>query len=185
MLRARSIDGEDDDSTVKVRPLSAQDVEASLWALDGFKCEIDRLPDRSVESCSLTAEQDEGEIEEVGQGERDVDKLFTDEQEDFLDRHGPLSIDLDELLALGPTDALVWAVRSRTLDRTVKLELWTLADGSTVLEVSTKVAPDEADGALAELLDYLADRLLDVASTQETKTRAALERLVEARSPSD
>jgi hypothetical protein len=72
----------------------------------------------------------------------------------------------------------VWAVRSTALGRTVKLELWTLADGSTVLEVSTKVELDEASEVEAELLDYLYRRNLDVAATQETKTRAALESLI-------
>ncbi len=65
VLRARKVVDDDDDSSVKMRPMTSEEA----WALipeyfeeDEFKCEIDRTPSREVSSCSLKAGQDTGEI---------------------------------------------------------------------------------------------------------------------------
>lgn len=65
VLRARKITGDDDDSTVKLRPLARDEIDPSWLDVDGMKCEIDRLLDRETPSCSLTVVQDAGEIDDV------------------------------------------------------------------------------------------------------------------------
>lgn len=175
ILRGRSKVDDEDDTTVKLRPMAADDVAAEWFALDGFKCEIDRTLDKSVSSCSLTVIQDEGELEDVADGERDIDKLFSTEQEELLAAHAPTEVAWDALLPLGPVKAQVWKVKPKTFGSKLTVELWQLPDSSRLLEVSLRATPDQADDELASLASYLGSRGFDVGGQQETKTRAALE----------
>jgi hypothetical protein len=176
ILRARDVEGGEDDSTVKLRPLDAAAVDASWLAVDGFKCEIDRVPGRSVSSCSLSVDQDEGEIAEVGAGERPIDKLFSGEQEDLFAAHGP-RVDWAALVALGPVPARVWKIETAALPEKLTAELWSLPDGAEVLELSMKVDAPDADAAQVALLEWIVRRGLPLAGDQESKTRRALELL--------
>lgn len=175
ILRGRSKADASDDSTVKFRPMDASEVDSEWLALDGFKCEIDRTLAKSVSSCSLAAAQDEGELEDIAKGERDIDKAFSSEQEDLLAAYSPIGVEWADLLPLGPVDARVWKVKPKTFDSKLTMELWTLSDSSRFLEVSLRAAPADADGMLAALATYLESRGFDVDAEQETKTRAALE----------
>lgn len=175
ILRARSIAGDDDDSTVKVRPAGADDVDRDWLSEDGFKCELDVTPARATSSCSLTREQDEGEIEDVEAGDRGVQKLFDDEQEQFFEEHGGDAATMDELADLGPIDAQVLDVVPEDLGVEITVELWALPDGSRLLEVSRKTTTDRASDALDELLAWLDGSGISVSDAQETKTRRALE----------
>ncbi|MCK6533333.1 MAG: hypothetical protein L6Q84_10220 [Polyangiaceae bacterium] len=175
ILRGRSKADASDDSTVKFRPMDAGEVDSEWLALDGFKCEIDRTLAKSVSSCSLTAVQDEGELEDIAEGERDIDKAFSSEQEALLAAYSPIEAEWDALLPLGPVDARVWKVKPKTFDSKLTMELWTLPDSSRFLEVSLRVAPADADDDLAALATYLESRGFDVGAGQETKTRTALE----------
>jgi hypothetical protein len=176
ILRAREIRGDDDDSTVKLRPLAAEDVDASWFDVEGFKCEIDHLVAGETPTCSLTVVQDEDEIDDVADGVRGIDKLFSAEQEQLLAEYGP-GLGWDDLVALGPIEARVWTVATDALPAKLTAELWYMPDGTQVLEVSMKVPVDEADDGEAELSDWLAGRGLALATEQETKTRRALESL--------
>lgn len=175
ILRARSVHDGDDDSTVKLRPLAADEVDPAWFQDAGFKCEIDASPVSATSSCSYTTDQDEDEIEEAGDGERDLDKLFSSEQEDFLAIHGPY-VDWGELTPLGPIDALVWKVESELLPSALTAEHWDLPGGE-MLEVSIKVEASEADERMDELLGWLADHDVPLSPEQESKTRRALEAL--------
>ena len=57
MLRARLVKGDDDDSTVKFRPVEAAKISEEWKQLKGFKLEADCVGDRVVCSASLTAIQ--------------------------------------------------------------------------------------------------------------------------------
>jgi hypothetical protein len=176
ILRARSVHGDDDDSTVKVRPLAADQVDPVWFQQAGFKCELDATPASSVSSCSFTTEQEEDQIEEADGGERDVDTLFSSEQEDFLAAFGPLYLDWDELAPLGPIDALVWKLESYDLPAPLTAERWRLPD-SEMLELSIKVDEADGDAAMEDFLAWLADRGVPLSAEQESKTRRALEAL--------
>jgi hypothetical protein len=180
ILRAREIDGEPDDSTVKLRPFELADLDTQFRALDGLKCEIDRSPDTATSACSLKVEQDEGEIADVGGGDRAIDKLFSSEQEAMLAAHGP-AIGWDALVPLGPIQARVWTLRSDELLDKVTAELWYMPDGTQTLELSMKVDGEDAELGMAELIDFVEGRGLMLDKEQESKTRRALEALAATR----
>jgi hypothetical protein len=176
ILRAREIEGEPDDSTLKLRPFEMTDLATQFRALDGLKCEVDRLPDTATPACSLKIEQDDGEIAAVGEGDREIDKLFSSEQEAMFAAYGP-AIDINALAPLGPIHARVWTLRSDALLDKVTAELWYMPDGTQTLELSMKVDADDAELGMAELLDFIEDRGLMIDKEQESKTRRALEAL--------
>jgi hypothetical protein len=174
ILRAREIDGDDDDSTVKLRPFTRPELDDELRANDDMKCEIDRDPDGATSACSLKIEQAEGQIDDVVAGDRQLRVLFSAEQEYMFDVHGP-GLAMSELVPLGPIPARVWTLRTDEVPEKVTAELWYMPDGSQVLELSTKVDVDDADDAMDDLLDFVSDRDIDLDATQESKTKRALE----------
>jgi hypothetical protein len=176
ILRAREIDGEPDDSTVKLRPFELADLATEFRALDGLKCELDRLPDAATPACSLKVEQDDGEIAEVGDGTRAIDKLFSSEQEAMLATYGP-ALGFEALVTLGPIAARVWTLRSAALPDKATAELWYMPDGTQTLELSMKVDVDDADAGMTDLIELVESRGLHLDKEQESKTRRALEAL--------
>ena len=60
------------------------------------------------------------------------------------------------------------------LDRTLVAELWLYPDGSRVVELSTRCAPEEAFQVAAEARAHLAQAGVDLSGEQQTKTRKAL-----------
>lgn len=174
ILRARKTFDGPDDSTVKLRPLTADEVDPSWFELDGFKCEEDRVGAGAVSSCSLSVEQTQGEIDAVAAGEREIVKLFSGEQEDFAFAIVGFS-EWGAVVPLGPVAASVWKVRVKHLDRRLTFERWTLPDGTQLLEVSVRVAAADADATQEALRAYLEGRGFDASSEGETKTRAALD----------
>jgi hypothetical protein len=174
ILRAREIDGEPDDSTVKLRPFELGDLAHSFRTLDGLKCEVDRSPDTATPACSLKVEQDDGEIAAVGHGDREIDKLFSSEQEAMFAAYGP-AIGWDALATLGPIRARVWTLRSDELLDKVTAELWYMPDATQTLELSMKVDGDDAELGMAQLIELVEDHGLALDKEQESKTRRALE----------
>src|SRR5262245_7537414 len=69
-LRARLVKGDDDDSTVKFRPVEAARIPKDWKERDGFKLEADCVGPRVVCSASLTVIQKRDEIDEVAKGKR-------------------------------------------------------------------------------------------------------------------
>jgi len=182
ILRAREIDGDADDSTVKLRPFTLADLDTQFRTLDGLKCEIDRSPDASTSACSLKIEQDEGEIAAVGRAERPIDELFSSEQQAMLATHGP-AVAFAQLLALGPVRARVWTLQTQALPAKVTAELWYLPDGAQTLELSMKVKVEDADEGMGLLVDFVADKGLELDKDQDSKTRRALEAFAAATTP--
>ena len=72
-LRARLVKGDDDDSTVKFRPVEAASISKDWTRLKGFKLEADCVGDRVVCSASLTALQKRDEIDKVAKGKRPIE----------------------------------------------------------------------------------------------------------------
>ncbi|HEY5945759.1 MAG TPA: hypothetical protein VIV40_09720 [Kofleriaceae bacterium] len=177
ILRARQIDDAADESTVKLRPFTLAQLAPQFRDLDGLKCEVDRLPDSATPSCSLKVEQDRGEIAAVDRGDRDLDQLFSTEQEALLAAYGP-PIGLDALAVLGPIRARVWTLRSAELSEAATAELWYMPDGGETLELSMKVDSGDAELGMAELIDFIEARGLELDKEQESKTRRALEALI-------
>jgi hypothetical protein len=81
VLRARVTQGDDDDSTVKLRPVDLADDEASWQQIGGIRIELDVVGHKRVPSAKLDGEPDRGEIEEVEARQRPVGSLFSGKQD--------------------------------------------------------------------------------------------------------
>ena len=158
VLRARVTDGDDDDSTVKLRPLPLPDVPARWTATDGVRIELDVVGKKQVPSAKVDGQPDRGEIERVEHGALELSKLFTKAQEALVAGELPSGTSLNDLGVLGPVDARKWDLPPGTFPHTLAVEEWSLPDGTHFIELSFKVAPDEAQAAeraFHALLDHL------------------------------
>ena len=158
VLRARVTDGDDDDSTVKLRPLPLPDIPARWIATDAVRIELDVVGKKQVPSAKLDGEPDRGEIEQVEDGALDLSKLFTKAQEALVADELPSGVSLNDLVVLGPVDARKWDLPPETFPHKLSVEEWSLPDGTHFIELSFKVTPDEAPAA-ERAFHALLDRL--------------------------
>jgi hypothetical protein len=158
VLRARVTDGDDDDSTVKLRPLPLPDIPARWIATDAVRIELDVVGKKLVPSAKLDGEPDRGEIEQVEHGALELSKLFTKAQEALVADALPSATSLNDLVVLGPVDARKWDLPPETFPHKLSVEEWSLPDGTHFIELSFKVAPDEAQAA-ERAFHTLLDRL--------------------------
>jgi hypothetical protein len=182
VLRARKIIDGPDDSTIKLRPMAPADAVALIPEVvqeDGFKCEIDRMVEREVSSCSLTVEQDRGEIDDVADGDRRIDQLFSGEQELVFDTLAPTGVEWGDLETLGPVYTERWRTEPDALRERLTVERWELPEGGILVELSMRVDGD-GESALEELLAFIDDAGLEVGPSA-TKTRTVLEQLAARR----
>jgi hypothetical protein len=173
-LRARLVKGDDDNSTVKFRPVEAAKISEEWKQLKGFKLEADCVGDRVVCSASLTVIQKRNEIDEVAKGERPIAKLFSKDQERFLSEFYKGRVDFGALHVLGPIRVLRWELMQKGFPHELTLEEWRLPDGDDLVEVSIKTSPKEALQARKDFESHLRKLGLDPEGAQETKTRTAL-----------
>jgi len=175
ILRSRKFKGSGDDVTVKLRPLARAEVAASWFALDGFKCEEDRTGTVSMESCSFSVDRSARDLDDVARGKRGIESLFSRQQRDFIRAYASITPDWSRLKVLGPIAAKEWDFSVPELDVALSAELWTLPDGSELLEFSTKVPRSLADATAAAFEAALASRGLDPTDSPKSKTLSALE----------
>jgi hypothetical protein len=173
-LRARLVKGDDDDSTVKVRPVEAAKVADEWKRHDAFKLEADCVGRRIVCSASLTVLQKRTEIDKVAKGTRPIEKLFSKDQERFLTDLTGKTLDFGKLHVLGPIRVLRWKVKAAGFPYDLTVEEWRLPDGEDLVEVSFKAAPRKALLAQKKFEAHLRGLGLDPEGAQETKTRTAL-----------
>ena len=175
VLRARVTQGDDDDSTVKLRPVDLADDEASWRRIDGIRIELDVVGDKRVPSAKLDGEPDRGEIEEVEAKRRPVASLFSGKQERLIADYAPDGISLHELEVLGPVDARKWDLDNpEGFPHTLSVEEWSLPDATRFIELSFKVSADEASAAQTAFRALLTGLELDVAGDQTPKTPRVL-----------
>jgi hypothetical protein len=158
VLRARVTEGDDDDSTVKLRPLPLPDIPARWSATDGVRIELDVVGSRRVASAKLDGEPDRGAIEQVEHGVGKLSKLFGKAQEAVVVDELSSGTSLNDLAVLGPVDARKWDLPPETFPHKLSVEEWSLPDGPHFIELSFKVAPDKAESAersFHSLLDRL------------------------------
>ena len=99
-----------------------------------------------------------GEVEQVEHGALKLSKLFTKAQEALVEDGLPSGTSLNDLAVLGPVDARKWDLPPETFPHKLSVEEWSLPDGPHFVELSFKVAPDEAESAEREFHSLL-DRL--------------------------
>jgi hypothetical protein len=174
VVRARRIQGQGDDSIVKLRPVVPTELPSELHELDGFRVEVDALPGGFVCSATLKRVLGPRDVKKVVAGDRSLRKLFSKQQRAFFAEHAQ-GVELDDLAILGPIFVLKLRFTPEGLGRRVVAELWIYPDGSRVLELSTRAATTDAFQVAGELRAFLGGRGIDVSGEQETKTRKALE----------
>ena len=175
VLRARVTQGDDDDSTVKLRPVDLADDEASWRQIDGIRIELDVVGDKQVPSAKLDGEPDRGEVEDVEAKQRPVGSLFSGKQEQLIADYAPDGISLNELEVLGPVDARKWDLDDPDgFPHTLSVEEWSLPDATRFIELSFKVSADEATDAQTAFRALLIGLEVDVAGDQTPKTPRVL-----------
>jgi hypothetical protein len=175
VVRGRRVQGRGDDTVVKLRPVVPHELPDEVRASPSFTVEVDVLPGGSVCSGSLRAADRGSRVREALAGSRPLRTLFTKEQRSFYTAHAQAGLDLDELTPLGPILVLKLKFSPTGYDRRLVAELWNYPDGSRILELSTKCAPDEALSVGLEARSFLESRGVDLSGVQQTKTRTALE----------
>ena len=175
VVRARRIpDG--GDVVVKLRPIEPADLPGKLRHSRGFTIEVDAMPGTFVCSGSLKSAVDNSDVKKVLAGKRPIHKLFEPGLRAFYEEHAPKGLDLDSLTALGPiTVAKLKLSHPELRKHSIVAEQWLYPDGSRVLELSTKCAPDKAFEALKHTRTFLLQRGISLTGEQHTKTRKALE----------
>jgi hypothetical protein len=174
-LRAREMKGDECDSTVKIRPVEPDQVDAKWRKKGGFKLEADAVGKKVIRSASFSTPQQPKEIEAVASGARPIEKLFTGDQEEFLNEMSPVTIDFSKLVALGPVAARRWKFKNAGLPYELCAEEWLLPDGRDLIEISLKTKVAEAAAAQAALEGFLDELGFAAETGQQTKTRIALE----------
>jgi hypothetical protein len=174
VVRARRTQGDTDDTVVKLRPVVPKELPEDLRARPDFVVEVDAMPDSYVCSGSFKADA-KAAVAETAAGKKPVRKLFSKPQRAFFADHAPDGIELDDLSVLGPVHAFKLKVTPKGLGRRLAVELWLYPDGTQILELSTKCAPDEWLEVALGSRHFLAGVGLDLTGEQATKTRTALE----------
>jgi hypothetical protein len=173
VVRLRRVQGRDDDTVVKLRPVDPDAVAEDFRKSSGFTLEVDAMPGGYVCSGSFRGDLAAGSVRRTILAGKPLRKLFGKGQRAFFEAYAPKGIGLDDLVPLGPI--FVLKLRFDGVDaRRFVAELWLYPDGSRLLELSTRCLPDEAVKVARESRAFLTSRGIDLEGHQTTKTRAAL-----------
>jgi hypothetical protein len=181
IVRARRVQGREDDSVVKLRPVVPEALPEQVRSAPGMVVELDAMPGGYVCSASMKARlSGASDVKKRVRGKRATRKLFTKPQRKFYERHAPDGIALDDLELLGPIFVLKLNSTPRDFGRKLCTELWLYPDGSRILELSTKCAPSEMFQVAAEARGFLGASGIDLSGRQQTKTKTALSQFSKA-----
>jgi hypothetical protein len=174
VVRARRVQGKGDDSVVKLRPVVPNELPSKLRKSPAFTVEVDAMPGGFVCSASLKGAWGPHVVRSILAGERPIRKAFSAEQRAFFAAHAPDGVKLDDLQPLGPINVMKLRFVPPDFARKMVAELWFYPNGSRILELSTKCAPDQTFKVAAETRAFLATKGVDTGGAQQTKTRTAL-----------
>jgi hypothetical protein len=174
VVRSRRVAGKGDDSVVKLRPVVPSELSRKVRESPMCMVEVDAMPGGHVCSASMKGVPDTP-VRDVAAGSAPLRKLYSKEQRAFFADHAPEGIGFEDLLLLGPIFVLKLKATPQGYARKMVVELWLYPDGTRILELSTKCAPDEAFQVAAESRAFLAERDIQIGGAQTTKTRKALE----------
>jgi hypothetical protein len=183
VVRARRIQGGNDDTTVKLRPVDPKTLPKKLRNSLSFGVEVDAMPGGYVCSGSMKGEVGKRDVREVVFDARPIRKLFNKDQRAFYEEHAPEGLTLDQLSILGPINVFKLKFQPKGSKIPMVAEYWLFPDNTAVLELSTKCPPKDAMTTVNRLRTYLTGKNVSLSGEQQTKTKSALElfsaRLVE------
>jgi hypothetical protein len=160
---------------VKLRPVVPDQIPEAVRNETAFSIEVDAMPGGYVCSGSFKGTTDNEQVRQVAAGDRRIKSLFSKGQRAFYKTHAPNGPDLDDLVPLGPVNVLKLRYTPLKFPRKVTVEAWFYPDGSRIVELSTKCAPNEAFQAAAEARAFLSAQGISIVANQHTKTRTALD----------
>jgi hypothetical protein len=175
VVRARRIQGKDDDSIIKLRPVVPSELPDDLRRSASFNVEVDALPGGYVCSAAMKGALRPTDVKRALARDLPIRKLFSKEQRAFFAAHSPEGIALDDLSILGPIFVLKSRFNPEDLGRRLVAEMWMYPDGSRILELSTRAGTSEVFQVAVETRAFLEGRGIDLSGEQQTKTRKALE----------
>jgi hypothetical protein len=175
VVRARRVQQRSDDTVVKLRPIVPGELPDDLRRSRNLVVEVDAMPGGYVCSASLKGTLGTTDVKDVAAGRRAIRKLYSKEQRAFFSAHAPDGVGLDDLSILGPITVLKLKFSPEGYGRRLVAELWFYPDGSRILELSTKCAPNQAFQVAAETRAFLAKQGVDLFGEQQTKTKTALQ----------
>jgi hypothetical protein len=183
VVRSRRVAGKGDDSVVKLRPVVPSELPRKVRESEWCMVEVDAMPGGFVCSASMKGVPDTP-VRDVALGSAPLRKLYSKEQRAFFAEHAPDGIAFEDLTLLGPIFVLKLKATPQGYARKMVVELWLYPDGTRILELSTKCAPDEAFQVAVESRAFLAERDIEIdGDAQTTKTRKALEFFSEQLTP--
>jgi hypothetical protein len=175
IVRARRVQGREDDTVVKLRPVVPDELPKALRRSPGMVVELDAMPGGYVCSATLKRRLGSSDVKKRVRGKRATRKLYSKSQREFYTRHAPEGLELDDLSMLGPILVLKLNSTPPGFDRKLVAELWLYPDGSRILELSTKCRPAEMFQVAFEARAFLSAHGVDLSGEQHTKTKSALE----------
>ena len=156
VVRARRVQGKDDDSVVKLRPVVPSDMPRPA--------DVERLRGRGRRRArrlrvqrALKAKHPAGTVHPSAIGERPLHKAFSKAQRAFY-RRAPEGVAMDDLVTLGPINVMKVKYAPEGFTRRLAVELWVYPDGSRILELSTRCGVNEPFQVAAEAKAFLAER---------------------------
>ena len=176
IVRARRVQGREDDSVVKLRPVVPDELPGRAAPLAGHG----RRARRDAGRLRLLGDA-EGPARHVATSSSasaasaTTRKLFSKAQRAFYKEHAPDGLELDDLTLLGPIFVLKLNSTPQAFKRKLTTEMWLYPDGSRILELSTKCAPTEMFQVAVEARAFLAGLGIDLSGQQQTKTKTALQ----------
>jgi hypothetical protein len=173
-VRARRVQGRTGDTAVKLRPIVPDSLPDDIRHSKSVRVEVDASPEGYVCSAAMKNPVPNVDVREAVAGGRLISTLFSKEQQEFYAAHAPEGLELDDLTILGPIFVLKLKQTASARKRKLVVELWLYPDGSRILELSARVAPDEAFQAGIEARTFLEGLGLDLTAKQQLKTATAL-----------
>jgi hypothetical protein len=174
VVRARRLQGGGGDTVIKLRPVNPETLPPEVRQLASVKVEVDAMPRGFVCSASMKGKTTADDVRAVIRGKMKIRDLFTKDQRALYKAHAPDGLKLSELSVLGPINLMKLEFDPDGLKRKFVAELWLYPDGSRILELSTKAAPENAFAVAAETRDFLKQKGLDLTAAQQPKTNRAL-----------
>jgi hypothetical protein len=147
IVRARRVQGREDDSVIKLRPVAPDQLPDELRRSPGMVVELDAMPGGYVCSATLKNRLGETDVKRRVRGKRRTSKLFSKAQRAFYaGRARPRRPH-----AARPDLRAQAQLAAAGFKRKLTTELWMYPDGSHILELSTKCIPSEMFRAAAVL----------------------------------
>lgn len=165
ILRARVSEDQSYDSTVKFRPLSAEDLNGDWLKQEGFKCEIDQTFRSETSSCSYT--HDDNELP----SSFSIKKLLSKKQEMFFEKQSGEKFVSENIMSFGPIYSTTYKKISYH-QINFSLEIWQVRN-QRFIEISVKGTLEQENELKQVVRDFIQEYqfIEDPAGNQKT-TRA-------------